>query len=73
MSFKKILSQKGFSLAQVMVGVALAGVLSMAIMKQLSNSQKEQSRFGKKLELDLFMDSISRQFSSKRVCDINFA
>jgi hypothetical protein len=73
MKLKIVLNSKGFNLVQVMVGLGLAGVLSMAIMTQLSNSQKEQSRFGKKLELDSFMDNIARQFSSKRVCDINFA
>jgi type II secretory pathway pseudopilin PulG len=73
MKLRNVLNEKGFSLVQVMVGLGLAGVLSMAIMTQLSNSQQEQSRFGKKLELDLFMDNVARQFSSKRVCDINFA
>lgn len=71
---RKILhSQKGFSLAQVVIGAALMGVVALAIMKQVSNSQRSLSIRNNKVKLDQFMDQISRALSSKKVCDQNFA
>ncbi len=56
-----------------MVGLGLSGILALAIMKQISNSQMSQTKFKKKQAIDQFMDNISRQFASKDVCDHNFA
>lgn len=70
---KALSNNKGFSLTQVMVGLGISGILSLAIMKQISTSQKSQATFEKKQAIDRFMDRVSRQFATKKVCDINFA
>lgn len=67
-----IKNEKGFNLVQVLVGLALSSVVIVGLMNVMSNSKKEQKSLEQRLDLDQFMDSISRKLSSKDACDLAF-
>lgn len=66
-------NNKGFNLVQVMVGLGLTGLISFGVMSQLEIFRSSSISADRKIELDTFLDNITRAVITKTTCDINFA
>jgi Tfp pilus assembly protein PilV len=70
---KKYKNENGFSLVQVLIGLGLTGMLSVAVMNQMSNQNASSKRAERKIELDNFLNNIAKTLAKKDVCNYNFA
>jgi len=67
------LNQKGVSLVQLIIAIAISALVAAAIMKQTVQSQKQVKEFQRSAEIDNFFNEISKSLSIKKNCDHNFA
>lgn len=69
---KTLNCQRGFSLVEILVGVAMLGGLSVAVM----NMTKQQSKLSTKSQIDGDVAEVSARIlnalNSPRFCDVNF-
>jgi hypothetical protein len=68
----KILSNKGMSLIQVMMGFALAGVLSVVMMKMMENQTKQAKTAKYQMEENNLKSKLSLIANRSEFCGANF-
>ena len=69
----KLINQKGFSLVQVMIAFALAGGLSLVIMRQMQNMGKAQKLAEVKNSINETFGTIGNYIKNDTVCSSAFS
>lgn len=70
---KKILSEKGFSLIQSLIGVSLIAGASVMLMKVSQNSSQIQATTQRELQMQMIADVIAHNMSSPSACQNTLA
>lgn len=55
-----------------MIGLGVAGVISYGVMSQLGQFKSSAVRTDRKIEMETFLDNVTKALVRKDVCDTNF-